>query len=224
MKPSLAPKKSRYTKARNATLMNLLATPGLGSLLAGRWLAGTGQLLVFLAGFVLFCAWALNNLTQYYHMMSAGIMSETAPPTDIGWNRMATFSIVLCVAGWLWSLVTSLSLLREAAEAKVAPLILFGAGLVRLDDDSISVALATVPDWKRDGDTIARTFEFADFPAAMKFVNAVAAQAEAAQHHPDMDVRWNKVTLAFTTHDAGGLTEKDFALARQCDAVAGVIR
>jgi 4a-hydroxytetrahydrobiopterin dehydratase len=52
----------------------------------------------------------------------------------------------------------------------------------------------------------------------MNFVNAIADLAEQAQHHPDIDVRWNKVTLAFTTHDAGGLTEKDFALARQCDA------
>ena len=107
MKPFSAPRRISRAKARNAALLNQLATPGLGSLIAGRWIAGSGQLLVFLAGFVLFCAWALNNLTQYYHMMSAGIMSETAPPTDIGWNRMATFSIVLCVAGWLWSLVTS---------------------------------------------------------------------------------------------------------------------
>ena len=54
----------------------------------------------------------------------------------------------------------------------------------------------------------------------MKFVNAVAALAEQAQHHPEVDIRWNRVTLALTTHDVGGLTAKDFALARQCDAVA----
>jgi 4a-hydroxytetrahydrobiopterin dehydratase len=54
----------------------------------------------------------------------------------------------------------------------------------------------------------------------MKFVNAVATLAEEAQHHPDIDVRWNRVTLALSTHDAGGLTEKDFTLARQCDALA----
>jgi 4a-hydroxytetrahydrobiopterin dehydratase len=54
----------------------------------------------------------------------------------------------------------------------------------------------------------------------MKFVNAVAQLAEQFQHHPDMDIRWNKVTLALTTHDAGGLAEKDFALARRCDALA----
>ncbi|HEV2693380.1 MAG TPA: 4a-hydroxytetrahydrobiopterin dehydratase [Verrucomicrobiae bacterium] len=84
----------------------------------------------------------------------------------------------------------------------------------------IRSALVTLPEWRRNGAIIARTFEFADFVAAMKFVNAVAAAAEAAQHHPDVDIRWNKVTLALTTHDAGGLTEKDFALALQCDALA----
>ena len=55
----------------------------------------------------------------------------------------------------------------------------------------------------------------------MKFVNAVARSAEKACHHPDIDVRWNKVTLALTTHDAGGLTEKDFVLAAKCDKLAG---
>ena len=81
-------------------------------------------------------------------------------------------------------------------------------------------ALTSLPGWKRDGQIISRAYEFKDFPAAMKFVNAVAAMAEQVQHHPDIDVRWNKVTLALSTHDAGGLTEKDFALARECDAQA----
>jgi 4a-hydroxytetrahydrobiopterin dehydratase len=77
-----------------------------------------------------------------------------------------------------------------------------------------------VPDWKKKGATIARTYPFKDFPAAMKFVNAVAKLAERAWHHPDIDIRWNRVTLALTTHDAGGLTEKDFALARKFDALS----
>jgi 4a-hydroxytetrahydrobiopterin dehydratase len=54
----------------------------------------------------------------------------------------------------------------------------------------------------------------------MQFVNAAAEIAEAAQHHPDIDIRWNKVTLALTTHDAGGLTEKDFALAKKFDELS----
>ena len=67
---------------------------------------------------------------------------------------------------------------------------------------------------------ISRTFQFEDFPAAMKFVDAVAEIAEAAWHHPDIDIRWNKVTLALTTHDAGGLTRKDFELARAFDQLS----
>ena len=86
---------------------------------------------------------------------------------------------------------------------------------------SIQAALLTLPEWHRDGVVISRRYEFADFAAAMKFVNAVAQLAEQAQHHPDLDIRWNKVTLALTTHEAGGLTAKDFALARQCDGLSG---
>lgn len=81
----------------------------------------------------------------------------------------------------------------------------------------IKSALATVPHWKRRGKIITRTFVFKDFPAAVKFVNRVAVLAEKAWHHPDIDIRWNKVTLTLTTHDEGGLTEKDFTLARKFD-------
>jgi len=81
----------------------------------------------------------------------------------------------------------------------------------------IKTALASVPDWKKRGATIKRTFQFKDFPAAIKFVNRIARTAEKAWHHPDIDIRWNKVTLTLTTHDAGGLTEKDFALAQTFD-------
>ena len=76
-----------------------------------------------------------------------------------------------------------------------------------------------MPDWKKRGATITRTFEFKDFPAAIKFVNAAAKLAEKAGHHPDIDIRWNKVTLTLTTHDAGGLTERDFSLAKKFDQI-----
>ena len=59
----------------------------------------------------------------------------------------------------------------------------------------IKAALTTVPDWKKKGNTITRIFQFKDFPAAIKFVNAIAKLAEKAWHHPDNDIRWNKVTL-----------------------------
>jgi 4a-hydroxytetrahydrobiopterin dehydratase len=87
----------------------------------------------------------------------------------------------------------------------------------KLSIKKIKTALATVPDWKKKGRTIVRTYQFKDFPAAIKFVNAVAKLAEQAWHHPDIDIRWNKVTLTLTTHDAGGLTKKDFALAVKFD-------
>jgi len=88
---------------------------------------------------------------------------------------------------------------------------------VKLSAAQIKPALAAVPDWKKKGNTITRTFRFKDFPAAVRFVNAVAKRSEKAWHHPDIDIRWNQVTLTLTTHDAGGLTEKDFSLAKQFD-------
>lgn len=81
-------------------------------------------------------------------------------------------------------------------------------------------AMESVPQWKRARGMITRTFEFRDFVDAMKFVNAVARLAELAGHHPDIDIRWNKVTLALVTHDAGGLTSRDFDLAKRCDHAA----
>jgi 4a-hydroxytetrahydrobiopterin dehydratase len=87
----------------------------------------------------------------------------------------------------------------------------------KLNTEKIKSSLAAVPEWTRKGAAISRTYQFKDFPAAIQFVNAVAELAEQAWHHPDIDIRWNKVTLALTTHDAGGLTEKDFALAQKFD-------
>jgi len=84
----------------------------------------------------------------------------------------------------------------------------------------IKSALAAVPGWKRKGSAVVRIFQFKDFVVAVRFVNAVAKLAEKAAHHPDIDIRWNKVSLLLTTHDAGGLTGKDFALAAKCDAAA----
>ncbi len=84
----------------------------------------------------------------------------------------------------------------------------------------IKTALAGVPGWEKRGTAIARTFQFKDFPAAVKFVDAAAELAEQAWHHPDIDIRWNKVTLTLTTHDAGGLTKKDFVLARKFDELS----
>lgn len=84
----------------------------------------------------------------------------------------------------------------------------------------IKSALTQVPAWNRRGNTIRRTFEFKDFVVAVKFVNKVAKLAEKAWHHPDIDVRWNKVTLVLSTHSEGGLTGKDFQLAAKIDRQA----
>ncbi len=81
----------------------------------------------------------------------------------------------------------------------------------RLNEAEITEALTRTDGWSHRGDAIERTFMFRDFIASMAFVNAVAAEAERAQHHPDIAILYSKVTLAFSTHDAGGLTVKDFA-------------
>jgi 4a-hydroxytetrahydrobiopterin dehydratase len=82
-----------------------------------------------------------------------------------------------------------------------------------LDDAAVEEGLQRLPGWERRGNEIVRTFVRKDFRGAMAFVNQVAEAAEAAGHHPDIDIRWNKVTLALSTHSEGGLTANDFALA-----------
>jgi 4a-hydroxytetrahydrobiopterin dehydratase len=79
--------------------------------------------------------------------------------------------------------------------------------------------LRNLPGWKIDAGELVKTFTFRDFLASLQFVNAVGELAEKAGHHPDIDIRYNKVRLALTTHDAGGLTEKDFSLASQADQI-----
>ena len=86
-----------------------------------------------------------------------------------------------------------------------------------LTTEQVTGELGGVPDWERVEDSIVRTVTLADFAAAMAFVNRVAALAEAANHHPDITIRWNAVTLTLATHSAGGLTAKDFALAHRID-------
>jgi len=74
--------------------------------------------------------------------------------------------------------------------------------------------LQTIPQWQQSEQTITRTFKFKNFPEAIAFVNRLVEPAEAAGHHPDLSIAYNKVTVALTTHDAGGLTDKDFSLAK----------
>ncbi len=87
-----------------------------------------------------------------------------------------------------------------------------------LDEKQIRESLARLSGWERRGNEITRTFHFADFKEAMAFVTRVALVAEAANHHPDIDIRYAKVTLTLTTHDAAGLTARDFAVAESIGA------
>jgi 4a-hydroxytetrahydrobiopterin dehydratase len=82
-----------------------------------------------------------------------------------------------------------------------------------LSEDTVKDRLQSLPGWKLEGKEIVRQVEFTDFAAAMQFVNAVAEKAEAANHHPDIDIRYNKVRLALISHDQGGLTERDMKMA-----------
>jgi 4a-hydroxytetrahydrobiopterin dehydratase len=89
-----------------------------------------------------------------------------------------------------------------------------------LTEPQIEAELATVPGWTREGTEITTTTKRKDFKDALLYLGAVAYLAEAANHHPDITINWNKVTLTLSTHSAGGLTSNDFALARQISALA----
>ena len=84
-----------------------------------------------------------------------------------------------------------------------------------LDDDEIREALVALAGWERLGDEIVATFELPTFLEAIAFVDRIAVLAEAADHHPDLDIRYRRVRVALSTHDAGGLTRRDLDLAGQ---------
>ena len=87
-----------------------------------------------------------------------------------------------------------------------------------VSDDEIRIRLSALAGWERHGREIQKTYSFTSFALAMTFANRVAGLAEAADHHPDILVQYNKVTLTLSSHDAGGLTERDFRLAGQIDS------
>jgi 4a-hydroxytetrahydrobiopterin dehydratase len=89
-----------------------------------------------------------------------------------------------------------------------------------LTDDELNAALKDLPDWVRAGAEITRTVEAATFPAGIELVRRVASAAEAANHHPDIDIRWRRVTFTLSTHSAGGLTGLDISLAHEIDRLA----
>ena len=94
--------------------------------------------------------------------------------------------------------------------------------MAKLTDDEAREALAGLAEWTREGDEIVRTFELPSFLEVIAFVGRIAALAEAADHHPDLDIRYRRLRVALTTHDSGGLTRLDIDLARRIDAAREV--
>jgi len=89
-----------------------------------------------------------------------------------------------------------------------------------LDDEAIEARLAELAGWEREGETIAKTYELADFVGSVEFIKRVVVPAEDMNHHPDLSVSWNQVRVSISTHAAGGLTENDFELAKRIDALS----
>jgi len=90
-----------------------------------------------------------------------------------------------------------------------------------LDDAAITAALAALPEWERDGDSLVRTATLPSFTAAIAIVDRVAEIAEAHDHHPDIDIRWCTLVFRCSTHSEGGITERDLALAAAIDEQVG---
>ena len=93
--------------------------------------------------------------------------------------------------------------------------------MTRLNDDEIARELDSLPGWRRAGDVIARDYELADFVAALGLIAQIGALAERADHHPTLTNTYNRVSVELSTHDSGGITERDIALARAIEARAG---
>jgi 4a-hydroxytetrahydrobiopterin dehydratase len=91
--------------------------------------------------------------------------------------------------------------------------------MTTLSDDDITAALAGLPGWERVGDAITREYRFSRFPDAVAFVVRIAYDAEAADHHPDLDIRYNRVRVTLSTHSEGGVTAKDVDLARVIESL-----
>jgi 4a-hydroxytetrahydrobiopterin dehydratase len=89
-----------------------------------------------------------------------------------------------------------------------------------LSDAEVQQALQKLPGWKKNGNTIERNFQFTNFVQAMDFVNQIAEAAEAVNHHPDIHISYNKVTMALVSHDAGGITQRDIRMAGKINELA----
>lgn len=93
--------------------------------------------------------------------------------------------------------------------------------MTTLNENEVRKSLEGLPGWQLAGKAIERQVEFPDFKAAMKFVNAVAEAAEAANHHPDITINYNKVRFTLTSHDSGGITQRDAKMAGKINQLLG---
>jgi 4a-hydroxytetrahydrobiopterin dehydratase len=95
-----------------------------------------------------------------------------------------------------------------------------GVTMALLSDQEVESRLAELDGWQRDGDSTKRQFQFKDFVGSVDFVNRITPLAEEMNHHPDLEISWNKVTVSLSTHSEGGLTENGFQLASKIDGAA----
>jgi 4a-hydroxytetrahydrobiopterin dehydratase len=88
-----------------------------------------------------------------------------------------------------------------------------------LSEEEVERRLAALSGWEREGEAIRKSFKLEDFTGSVDFVNRITPVAEEMNHHPDLEISWNTVTVSITTHSEGGLTENDFELASRIDAL-----
>ena len=160
-------KKSDDRTVARVVLLNLLALPGLGSLRGGRWFEGVGQLALTLAGAATVLVWLYKELSQYY-----GLMFNDVKPEPVGWIGV-TGGILMGIS-WLWALITSINFHRANALQSTGANENQAVKKTQTSVPPVISALEATSHWQRNGEVISRTFQFKDFPAAMKFVNAVA--------------------------------------------------
>ena len=111
------------------------------------------------------------------------------------------------------SVIPTLAIRTVAQEVHVAQ-------MTRLSEQEITQQIKSLSEWTLEGKELRRTFQFKNFVEAIDFVNRLVEPAETAGHHPDLAISYNKVTVSLTTHDAGGLTQKDFDLAKTISQLA----
>lgn len=92
--------------------------------------------------------------------------------------------------------------------------------MATLSDIEIQRGLGALPGWSRKGETLVKSYHFATFPAAIEFIRRVSVVAEKQAHHPDIDIRYTKLNFMLSSHDAGGITDKDLALAHAIEDLA----